>query len=131
MFYNSLFMFLPTLFLTIWTGELSESVDFVGWYSNNPRTGTSPLLFTAQFLLSCFFGFILVSWVVLVTLFFSFGNTFFQDHLLKLLQCARKSTPTKGDFIYCGDLKSDHLKSGNIGNPDFLKVGFQVVGLWL
>ena len=28
---------------------------------------------------------------------------------------------------YSGDLKSDHLKSGNIWNPDFLKVGFQMV----
>ena len=28
---------------------------------------------------------------------------------------------------YSGDLKSDHLKSGNIWNTDFLKVGFQMV----
>ena len=28
---------------------------------------------------------------------------------------------------YSGDLKSNHLKSGNILNPDFLKVGFQMV----
>ena len=30
-------------------------------------------------------------------------------------------------IYYSGDLKSDHLKSGNIWNPDFLKVGFQMV----
>ena len=29
--------------------------------------------------------------------------------------------------LYCGDLKSDHLKCGNILNPDFLKVRFQTV----
>ena len=29
---------------------------------------------------------------------------------------------------YSEDLKSDHLKSGNIWNSDFLKVGFQMVG---
>ena len=28
---------------------------------------------------------------------------------------------------YCGDLKSDHSESGNIQNPDFLKVRFQIV----
>ena len=28
---------------------------------------------------------------------------------------------------YSGDLKSDHLKSGNIWNLDFLRVGFQMV----
>ena len=28
---------------------------------------------------------------------------------------------------YSGDLKSDHFKSGNIQNPDFLKVRFQMV----
>ena len=28
---------------------------------------------------------------------------------------------------YSGGLKSDHLKSWNIWNPDFLKVGFQMV----
>ena len=34
-------------------------------------------------------------------------------------------------FKYSGDLKSDHSESGNILNPDFLKVGFQMVGLQL
>ena len=33
-----------------------------------------------------------------------------------------------GNFLnYSGDLKSDHSKSGNIWNRDFLKVGFQMV----
>ena len=33
------------------------------------------------------------------------------------------------NISYSGDLKSDHTKSGNIQNSDFLKVGFQIVGL--
>ena len=45
-------------------------------------------------------------------------------------ECAESRAP---NFIfeivsnYSGDLKSDHLKSGNIWNPDFLKLGFQIV----
>ena len=30
---------------------------------------------------------------------------------------------------YSGDLKSDHLKSRNFQNPDFVKVGFQMVSM--
>ena len=30
--------------------------------------------------------------------------------------------------MYSGDLKSDHSKSENILNLDFLKVGFQMIG---
>ena len=33
----------------------------------------------------------------------------------------------KNSAIYSGDLKYDHSKSGNIRNPDFLKVRFQMV----
>ena len=32
---------------------------------------------------------------------------------------------------YSGDLKSNHLKSGNIQNPDFLKVIFKMVPIYL
>ena len=60
-------MFPPTLLLTVWTGELSDSVNYSGWYETNVATGTTPTVFIAQFLLSCFFGFILVrSYVGLV-----------------------------------------------------------------
>ena len=32
---------------------------------------------------------------------------------------------------YLGDLKSDYLKSDNIWNPEFLKVRFHMVEIWL
>ena len=38
-----------------------------------------------------------------------------------------KGVPRIGYSKYSEDLKSDHLKSGNIWNPDFLKVRFQMV----
>ena len=34
---------------------------------------------------------------------------------------------TLGEVNYSEDLKYDHLKSGNNQNPDFWKIGFQMV----
>jgi hypothetical protein len=30
-----MFMFVPTLLLALWTGELEEAVQFSGWYETN------------------------------------------------------------------------------------------------
>ena len=38
-----------------------------------------------------------------------------------------QAPPQPPTTMYNGDLKSDHLKSGNIWNLDFLKIGFQTV----
>lgn len=58
MFYNSLFMIVPTLFLTYYTGDLERAIAFDNW--NNP-------LFMLHFFFSCIMGFILLYSVILCT----------------------------------------------------------------
>jgi len=58
MYYNSLFMLLPATIFAYQTGDLTRVYEFEGW-SNH--------WFTFQFLLSCFFGFILIFSTVLCT----------------------------------------------------------------
>jgi len=58
MYYNSLFMLLPASIFAFQTGDLHRVYEFSGW---------SDHWFTFQFLLSCFFGFILIFSTVLCT----------------------------------------------------------------
>jgi len=58
MYYNSLFMLLPATIFAFQTGDLLRVYEFAGW---------SDHWFTFQFLLSCFFGFILIFSTVLCT----------------------------------------------------------------
>lgn len=58
MYYNSLFMLLPASIFAYQTGDLARVYEFEGW---------SDHWFTFQFLLSCFFGFILIFSTVLCT----------------------------------------------------------------
>ncbi|GFN88092.1 UDP-n-acetylglucosamine/udp-glucose/GDP-mannose transporter-like [Plakobranchus ocellatus] len=58
LFYNSLIMFLPSLFLTLYTGELLKAIMFPHW--------TDPV-FLLQFLLSCVMGFVLNYSIILCT----------------------------------------------------------------
>ncbi|KAL1517245.1 hypothetical protein ABEB36_001034 [Hypothenemus hampei] len=60
MFYNSLFMVVPALFLAFYTGDLDSAYNYPEW--KDP-------LFLTQFLLSCFMGFILMYSVILCTLY--------------------------------------------------------------
>ena len=57
LFYNSLFMWVPTLLLTIYTGDIRAVAQFEHW----------TLDFCLEFLLSCIFGFILMYATVLCT----------------------------------------------------------------
>lgn len=58
MFYNSLFMFLPTIILAFYSGDLKKVSEFQGW---------SSFSFVSEFLLSCIFGFVLMYSTVLCT----------------------------------------------------------------
>lgn len=58
MFYNSLFMFIPALMVTLFTGDLEQSVNFPHW--NN-------MFFVVQFFMSCFMGFVLTYSTMLCT----------------------------------------------------------------
>ncbi|XP_067679876.1 nucleotide sugar transporter SLC35D2-like [Haliotis asinina] len=58
LFYNSLFMILPTLLLAQYNGEIDKAILYKEW--KNP-------LFLGQFLLSCFMGFVLNYSIILCT----------------------------------------------------------------
>ena len=57
LFYNALFMWVPTLLLTIYTGDIRAVSVFNGWSID----------FIFEFLLSCVFGFVLMYATVLCT----------------------------------------------------------------
>ena len=63
-----------------------------------------------------------------------FGNFKFSDNMKKIwsnldAKCKQNWRVLMLSAINDGDLKSDHLKSENIKNPNFLKAGFQTVPL--
>lgn len=58
MFYNSLFMILPTVLFSFYTGDLELAYNFKDWHD---------VIFLSQFFLSCIMGFILQYSVILCT----------------------------------------------------------------
>lgn len=60
MYYNSLFMLLPTILLAWWTNDIALVLEFRDWTN---------LFFVLQFLLSCIMGFILSYSMILCTLY--------------------------------------------------------------
>ncbi|KAG8595975.1 hypothetical protein GDO81_001693 [Engystomops pustulosus] len=90
LFYNAAFMILPTLILTIWTGEFKEAVYFKQWTN---------VYFAFQFLLACMMGFILLYSIVLCS-FYNSALTTTVVGALKNVSIAYIGIFIGGDYMF-------------------------------